>query len=432
MAKVSNLLKDIRDRFNGFDNTDVFYSLLNYDEDTFKEFLSIFNDVEDSRVNGRCTYSTLTIVGIVFMGLLHNMDTWTEIASLAQIKSEFMGKYIDLSKGIPSHDTLERVFSLIHSDTLEDALIEFIQRSIHTTAKILELNDKEMKLLAIDGKELKGSGRKYNTDEKIRNTQIMHFYDTSTGVCIKSQLIEEKTNEIPTAQNVLRSLNIKGMIVTSDAMNCQKDTVSVIVNGKGHYVLGLKGNHSELHEEVKKQFIRKTKYNKSSYYRMTTDKNHNQVEIREFYKIPAKDVYGSEEWLNIKSIVMYKKTITHTITNESKEEKRFYITDLNDLELISQSIRRHWAVENELHWHMDVNLNEDSNKTVNRTAINNLSIMKKNILTILKLLQPLFGNNSIKTTRKLFAADYDKNMIKLFALLDEYNLKQLIKKHEKK
>lgn len=427
MPKTSNLLRDIRETFNGFENINAVYSSLNDKDQKLREFLAIFEKLEDTRMTNKCTYSTMTIAGIVFLGLLHNMDTWIEISAFAKQKQEFIGKFVDLSKGIPSHDTLERVFSLINSETLEGALVDFIERSIEATAKILELDDNEMRLLAIDGKELKGSGRKYNTPEKIPNGQIMHFYDASTGVCIKSQLIDNKTNEIPTAQKILTALNIKGMIITSDAMNCQKKTVNVIAEGKAHYVLGLKGNHGDFYEEITDAFKGKNKYGAKAYLELEAEKNHNQVEKRRYYMINTKGMTFASGWKNLKNIVMYKKTITNVFTGEEKEERRYYITDLNDLELIGDSIRRHWSVENELHCHMDVNMHEDANKTVNKKAINNLSVMKKNVLTILKLIQPFFGNNSINVTRKLFACDYDTNVIKLFAFLDAYDLRKLLK-----
>ena len=427
MARSSNVLTGIKDAFNSFDNVDVFYSNLKCDENKLLEFISIFSNIEDTRMDNKCTYSTMTIVGIVFFGLLFNMDTWIEIEAFAREKKNFIGKFVDLSNGVPSHDTLERVFSLINSTTLEDALVDFIRKSIEATARILEVTDNGTDLLAIDGKELNGTGRKYGSDEKTKNVQIMHFYYVSTGVCIRSQLIEEKTNEIPTAQKVLTALNIKDLIITSDAMNCQKETVAVISDGKAHYVLGLKGNHGDFHNEIVDKFASTNKYNKGCYYKMETEKNHNQVEIREYYMISAKKFVFSEGWKNIKNVVMYKKTTTNNITGEEKIERRYYITDLKDLELIALSARRHWAVENELHWHMDASLNEDANKTVNRNAINNLSIMKKNILTILKLLQPLFGNRSIKLVRKLFTINYELNIMKLFTLLDEESIKELIK-----
>ena len=431
MAKVCSLLKDIKDKFNKYNDTGILYSCFEDGEGKLKEFISIFNDVEDSRMKGKCTYSAMSVVGIVFLGLLHEMDSWVEIELFAKQRKDIVAKYVDISHGIPSHDTLKRVFSLISSESLEGALVDFLQRSIETTAKILEIETDKIKQIAMDGKEVKGSGRKYNTDEKIRNSQIMHFYDVSTGICVKSQIIDDKTNEIPTAQKILSSLNIKNMIITSDAMNCQKETVRIIIESKGHYVLGMKGNHGDFFNEIRQKYEKEPKKTKTNYYKMETEKNHNQVEIREYYKIDAKEFVFSSEWKNIKSIVMYKKTVIHNHSHQEKTEKRYYISSLNDIEAIAQSIRRHWAVENELHWHLDANLHEDDNKTIDKRAVMNMSIMKKTILTILKLMQPLYDNRSIRLIRKTFSVDYEKNLMMLFAFLDEQNLKKLVYNNKK-
>lgn len=428
MPRVSKVLMDIKEKLNEFEDLSVIYSQMETDDSKFREFLSIFEDVEDTRMKNKCTYTTAAVVGIVFLGLLRNEDTWVDIALFASNNQEIIEKYIDISKGIPSHDTLERVFSLISSETLENTLVGFIQKCIQTTSEILKAEgEDDVQLLAMDGKELKGAGRKYGTDEKVRNPQIMHFYNVSQGLCIRSELIESKTNEIPTAQRILAALNIRGMIVTADAMNCQKDTVTVIRNQKADYVLALKDNHGNLYKEVKEKFNKEIKKAKKNYYKMETEKNHNQVEIREFYMIKASEFVFIDEWKDLKNIVMYKKTMTNNHTDKTTVEKRYYITDLNNLELIAQSIRRHWGVENELHWHMDANMNEDANKTMNRRAANNLSIMKKSVLTFIKLMQPIFGNHSIRSTRKIFTYKYEQNLIKLFLLLDEKNLKEMIK-----
>ncbi len=428
MARVSRVLQGYKELINNsIDDVEIFYSELKDDDGKLKEFLSIFSTVEDSRIKKKCKYTTMTIVGIVFLGLICGMDTWKEFEAFTKKKKDIVGKYVDLSNGIPSHDTLMRVFSLINSVTLEETLVGFLQKNIEATAKALELvKEGDMGHVAMDGKEEHGTGRKYGTDEKVRNAQIMHFYNSSTGVCIRSELIDKKTNEIPTAQAVLKTLNIKGMIITSDAMNCQKETVKVIKEGEAHYVLGLKENHSDFYNEVMDKFDKKSKYGSKSYYKAETEKNHNQVEIREFYKIKSKEFVFADEWKGIKNVVMYRKAMTNNITHEEKQEQRYYITDLDDLELIADAIRRHWAVENELHWYLDASLNEDDNSTMNRRASANLSIMRKNVLTLLKLMQPVLGNYSIKTTKKFFALDFEESIIKLFAFLDEKNIEQLL------
>lgn len=142
--------------------------------------------------------------------------------------------------------------------------------------------------------------------------------------------------------------------------------------------------------------------------------------------IGADQFVFSDGWENIKNVVMFKKTMTNNRSGEEKVEKRYYISDLNDIEVISESIRRHWTVENELHWHLDTNFHEDANKTMNKKAACNLSIVKKCVLTLMKLMQPLYGNISIRRTKKHFTYDYEKNLFLMFTFLDEEKLKQII------
>ena len=217
------------------------------------EFIHIFDNVADSRIPGKCIYSTKFIVLVVFLALLGNCETWQEIADFAEYRYDTLSKYIEYPETLPVHDTYMRVFSKINCKTLEDSIINFL---IECTKNVVNDNVSHngFEQIAMDGKALRGSGRKYDTDEKIANQQIMHFWDVSNQLCIRSVTISEKTNEIPVAQQVLSELDIKNKIITSDALNCQKETVNVIVEGKGHYVLALKANHSSFHEDIAKYF----------------------------------------------------------------------------------------------------------------------------------------------------------------------------------
>ena len=232
MPKTDKMLTEIRKTMNSIPHISMLYSYYEDESGKLRELIQLFKDVEDSRMINKCKYSTATVVGIVFLGILGGMDAWTEIEDFAEFHIELIRKYVDLEDDIPSHDTLKRVFSLINTSTLEKTLVEFLKKSIETTASILNIDKDDMKHMSIDGKEVKGSGRKYNTEEKIRNTQIMNFYDSSMGICIRSELIDSKTNEIPTAQRVLGELNIKGFIITSDAM-----MLNAKLNGKKFFNL---------------------------------------------------------------------------------------------------------------------------------------------------------------------------------------------------
>lgn len=434
MAKISKTLQDTRQVLKEF--TGLFYleALLNEGDEKLQQFLFLFNDIKDSRIPSMCVYDTKTIIIIAFLAILDDRKTWKEIEDFGYDHRRFLIDYLHLGTDIPSHDTFCRVFSLLDTSTLQKVLVTFLQECVEKAAKSVlpcDTSKKQSKVLAMDGKEERGSGRKYDTDEKVRNAQIMHFYDTDTQICINSTLIDSKTNEIPTAQNVLKVLNIKGFIITADAMNAQKETVSIIKEKQAHYVLGLKGNHKEFHESIAKSFSEKEEKMKTkagkNYFKMETEKNHNQVEIREFFLLAAGAFYQEDEWKGIKSIVHYKKSTFNVITGKENVENRYYISDLKDIETIAEAIRIHWGVENGLHWHLDTAFNEDDNSTMNKRALFNLSIMNKTVLTLMKLMSPLFRNGSIKRTQKSFRSNYETNMIRLFNFLDGTTIDDLFK-----
>lgn len=399
----------------------------------FKEFINLFNDVTDTRVKLKCTYSTKFIVIIVFLAFLDLRETWQEIADFAEDKREFLSCFIEYPETLPVHDTYMRVFSKINSDTLENTIIAFLTESINLVVnQNLAKDEESLDQLAIDGKALRGSGRLYDTNEKVLNNQIMHFWDVSNQLCVKSVVISEKTNEIPIAQEILPTLNIKNKIVTADAMNCQKKTAEVIINNGGHYVLAVKGNHSEFHQDIEKYFndkLDKIK-NTNNYFMMEMDKNHNQVEIREFFKVNSNSFYQNEDWKGLKSIICYKKKIWGIHTNKESFEYRYFISDLTDIETISLAIRGHWSVENQLHYSLDKFFHEDANKTMDKIANNNLSLIRKMINTLLVLIAPMFRNGSKIRTIKSFRSNYEKNLIRLFKFLDGRDLKEILLKKE--
>lgn len=355
MAKINKIVELYKEKLNGF--TGLFFQDIFTDEGgKLKQFINLFDNVTDSRMILKCKYSTKFIVVMVFLAFLDMRETWQEIADFAEDKRFFLKNFIEYPDTLPVHDTYMRVFSKIHSSTLENTIIEFLKDCINLVVdKNVKKNDGSLDIIAIDGKELRGSGRLYNTDAKKKNAQIMHFWDVSNQLCLKSVVIDEKTNEIPTAQKILSTLEIKNKIITADAMNCQKKTVEIIVKNKAHYILALKNNHNEFYNDIDKYFKENlnTIRTEGDYYKMEIEKNHNQVETREFFRINADLFYQESEWLNLKSIVCYRKKIYKLHTQIESYEYRYYISDLKDLETISLGIRSHWSVENQLHYVLD-------------------------------------------------------------------------------
>ncbi len=433
MAKINQNVQKYKDKFNKQELLLVMKILLD-DGQKLREFIHLFDGVVDSRIKAKCKYSTKFIVVITFLAILDIRETWQEIADFAEDKKDFLSKFIEYPDTLPVHDTYMRVFAKINSESLEKVIVSFLSECINKVVKEnIEKNPEDFDHLAIDGKALRLSGRKYNYEDKVPNCQLMHFFDVSNQQCIKSVVISEKTNEIPIAQQILPTLDIKNKIVTADAMNCQKKTVEVIINGKGHYVLAIKGNHSEFHQDIETHFKDKLDSIKDTknYYKMEIEKNHNQVETREFFRVDADSFYQQDDWLNLKSIVCYKKKIYNTLSGKNSCEYRYFISDLKDTKLIALAIRGHWSIENQLHYPLDAFFHEDANRTMNKVANNNFSILRKMVNSLLVLIAPMFRNGSKMRTLKSFRSNYEKNLIRLFVFLEGLDLNTLFNSDNK-
>jgi predicted transposase YbfD/YdcC len=205
------------------------------------------------------------------------------------------------------------------------------------------------RLLNIDGKQANGTGRKSSKNGELPNLQTLNIYDASNYICIAMKDIDSKTNEIPTAQEILLLLNIKGAIVTCDALNTQKETIRVIVEGKADYVVALKKNQQIFYDEVEQYFTEEKKreiQEGSTGYITSIEKAHSKTERRNFYCTnDVKWFHDRKEWAKLSSFICYEKLIHDHQTGKDMVEVRYFISNLTDAELCAEAIRGHWAVD---------------------------------------------------------------------------------------
>ena len=402
---------------------------------TIQRFLRLFKQISDKRVEGMIAFPLLEVVLIAFLAILGNASTWSEIAYFGKKKEKWLKKFLKLENGIPSHDTFRRVFALINPIQLEVATVNFLMENMKSIKNSLKLKDTGPRLICVDGKEEKGTGRKYGTVEEVRNLQTLHVFDASSEICLFSRTIEQKTNEIPVAQEVLKTLQLKDCIVSFDALHTQKETVEIIVEQKGDYVGALKGNQGILNDYAEAFFTtqakEKIKSEGKDYYE-SSEKAHSQIEKRRFYLHKAKQKFdGKTTWKNLRNFICYEKCTYNIITGKESTEIRYYITSLKDVELCAEAIRGHWGVENKLHWHLDYSFNEDDNTTTDHNAFNNYSIMNKMALSLYKLAQPLMKNYSIRAIRKGFSWDMEESISFLLNTFDEDIIKSSLENAQK-
>lgn len=400
-----------------------------------RKLLRIFSGIEDPRVKGRTVYPIGCVVLLAFLAYLGGADSFIAIADFWGVPDMMrIYKRIFRMDALPSHDTIRRTIGLIDDKDFNDTVISVVIGALRNMRRVMKIEEPKTKLVSVDGKELRGTGVNPGTPEEIRNLQTLNVYDAYSGTFLFSEAIEKKTNEIPHAQKILKAMNLKGVIVTFDAMNTQKDTVKVIIDGKGDYCGGLKGNHSGIYEYALEYFDGKTLGRISKdprRYCRTSEISHNQLEEREFFvhALTKKEKDGEfKDWAGARSIVCYRKHMIHNVTGKETSESRTYITSLSDADLISYSIRAHWGVESN-HWYLDTVMKEDELRTTDRNAALNISIMNKAILSLYKRFGELLNAKekvSKKRIRLMFSWDYKGMLAKLLALFDEKTLRDAL------
>ena len=343
--------------------------------------------LKDTRVKKKCTYKLWDIVCVIILAVLSNCNEWEEIYYFAKTHKKWLKSFLKLTGGIPKTSTYERIMAIIDSHELNNICVEFMFRLIK-----LPLNP-QYDFYHFDGKVDKSSGRKTNAkNEIIKNLNVLNVYSDLLSMCIDQEMIEEKTNEITAIPDVIKRLNIKGVICTWDALNTQKNTVKAVVEGKGDYVGALKGNQGTFYQDVIDYFdedrmlIIESGYEGA--YKKEIEKSHSQVITYEYYQTEKIEWYADvKEWEGLKSIGLLVKT-SENKRGEKIVEKRYYISSLLlDIYNFSKAIRNHWNVENKLHWQLDFTFKADENTTMNKRALFNLQIIKKFALNILNLVK---------------------------------------------
>ena len=351
------------------------------------ELLQYLDTVVDRRQEKKVRHKMKDIIALVFFAMLANANLWVEIEIFGQEHEKFLRRYLELPNGIPSHDTIQRVFAMVSP--------EFLQKFQILWNEMLNSGEGEKikRILAIDGKTQCGNG---NKNQKANH--IVSAVDEN-GFCLGETCVGEKTNEITAIPELLDQLNVKGHIITTDAMGCQTEIVKKIRKKHADYVLALKGNQNNLHEDVKLYFEDPELLSECAYTK-TVEKARGGLEKREYWQ--TEDIAWlsqRKDWAGLNSIAMTRNTVVKN--GAETTETRYFISSLPlDVREVARAIRGHWMVESH-HWHLDVTFREDDNHTLEKQAAFNLSIIKKWAINVLRIFE--IGNKSLSLSRKRFA-----------------------------
>ena len=357
-------------------------------------------EVDDPR-QPSCNFhhSLVSIIFITLVGVLCGAKDWEEIVQAANGMVDWLGKYVDVSSGVPSSKTLKRVMNLIPTDSLEH-LLECLKSSLA-----------EGDIIAIDGKTLRGS-RGWN--EEDRPLHLLHAWSTELGVCLGQVSVDEKSNEITAFPKLIERLELKGTIVTTDALNTQTKAAAAIINQKADYALPVKENHKDLYEDIKLLF---DDADKKDFKGIDAAESHNQeksagrVEERSYQLLDIEDLTSAKEWAGCSSVG--RVTRKRTKKGKTSTEVCYYITSLElDVDKFARSVRKHWGVENGLHLSLDVIFEEDKHRYQDKIGAANLSLLRKVALAILTKDTTLKCGKSAKQMRAATSSTYRDHLIK--------------------
>ena len=377
---VINSLAVIGESFRSIDISDE--GILTLMDETM--FLHLFESVEDFRQPWKVEYRLPNLLMIIFLCILENgKQPYIFIEDYIDAKKRFFSQYGLIEDGkCPSHDTIRRILTLLNADSLHENTIQGFYEFLRSLERNLTKQG-DYRHIAVDGKEMRGSGRSKSSKSPKRNAAMLNVYDSYLLTAIRCVPVSDKENEIPVAQELLGMIEKKNVVFTADALHCQKDTAELIHDGKGVYVLTVKDNHPLLLEEIRSRFGRTgskiTKY----------ELDQRTVEILDLSKKTAM----KDEWKGLKCYVrMYS-------TKRSDPCERYFISNATDHRLIIDGIEKRWTVENDLHKPKDVDLGEDLVRSTDKNALQNIAVLDNLVIQLFRIYQAITGKEYRKARR---------------------------------
>ena len=331
--------------------------------------LPFFSELTDPRVDRTKAHMLEDILFIAIASVICGAESWNDMENFGKAKEGWLRTFLRLPEGIPSHDTFNRVFSALNPEELESSFLSW-------TRSVAELTDNEV--VSIDGKSMRGT-REHGSKSIVH---MVSAWASANHIVLGQLKVDEKSNEITAIPKLLDLLVVKGCIVTIDAMCCQKDIVSVIVEKEANYLIAVKGNQGSLQEQVKDSF----RFLPAVSVSEDTDCGHGRVETRRCSIISDLSlIEHREEWKNLRSLIKIETERYDKCRQATLKETRLYISSLEaDADLINRSVRSHWGVENSLHWVLDVAFNEDHSRKRAGNAAQNFSLINRIALNLLK------------------------------------------------
>lgn len=334
--------------------------------------LEQFSQLKDPRVERTKRHKLIDVVAIAICAVICGANGWTDVELFGKSKRAWLQTFLELPNGIPSHDTFGRVFAMLDAGQFERCFVSWV-------SAVSELTKGEV--VAIDGKTLRRSHDRANGKSALH---LVSAWSSANRLVLGQQKVEGHSNEITAIPELLRRLDMSGCVVTIDAMGCQKNVASEIVEREADYVLALKGNQRALYEDVKDTFDMWDGGEGDFYEAM--EKSHGRIERLRCWSVTdsecIKHINGKGEWRGLSSVALVE--CERVADGALSKCRRYYISSLRvDAKAMLEYARAHWGIENSMHWVLDMGFREDESRVRKGNSAENLSILRRMAMNLL-------------------------------------------------
>jgi len=354
-----------------------------------------FARLQDPRRAHRRLHRLQDIVVIALCAVIAGAEDWQQIVTFGRKRLDWLRGFLELPHGIPSHDTFERVFDRLKPQAFHTCFRDWVQ-AVSVALRI--------KHIAIDGKTLRGSA-----SAKLGPLHLVSAWATAQHLSLGQVAVDAKSNEITAIPALLEMLELNGALVTIDAMGCQKAIARKIIDQGGHYALVVKDNQEHLLEDIQQAFIRALDTDFAGLDHdvyQKRERGHGRQEYRCYTVLHSTEgIRNADAWADLTTIGMCYSE--RTVKGETTTEVRYFIGDKKaGARYYARGLRNHWGIENNLHWQLDVTFGEDGNRVQKRHAAENLALLRRLTLSLLKA-----HPSTDSVARKRFAAALDTTVL---------------------
>ena len=337
-----------------------------------------FAALDDPRIDRTKRHKLLDIVTIALCATICGADSWVDIELFGNCKEEWFKSFLELPNGIPSHDTFGDVFARLDPEQFQRCFMEWVQAVAQVT---------QGEVVAIDGKTVR---RSHDRTLGKKAIHMVNVWASSHGLALGQTKVDEKSNEITAIPKLLQLLELAGCIITIDAMGCQREIAREIIEAQADYLLAVKENQGRLYDDVRDLFEGAEEYDFEGVrydFARTLNKGHGRLETRQCWVITDPDcldyLQNRQQWANLNAVV--KVTAQRETATGTTVHSRYYISSLaRPAQTLLEVTRRHWGIENSLHWSLDVTFREDHSRVRKDNGPQNLAVLRQIALNLLK------------------------------------------------